>query len=496
MRRQWSTSFVALLIVSSFTGCINPEDSGPLTSDLQVEPETLVGAQFQFIEITAKRPMSVHIPYFVIDEETGLVTNGTTIQFNSKGTQSVQMLAPSNIPSAHFLIGEVGQDQWTVRSTNQSWSEWFNSSAFGSAYEYLEHPVFRNPRSGLSPSEGANHSTGLIDGYSIYEWMETFTDSNSGYNERWGPFILRDPAYERALGFLRNQMSSFGLDAQIHRYEMSSSPYAVNVCGYKEGTVYPDEWLVLGAHLDIAEIGSGPGGGTHIGAHDNGAGVAMILEAGRGLAQFDHRRTLVVCFWSNEENGYDGVDSWIDNIPSEVMITNYLNIDSAGVNFPGDYTLVIDIIPDTDDELGEQWPMIHLTEWLGSNNNDIAETLRNGRDLYFSEGYAAMKDHAHTHPNTISVHESQRGRSDYERFADQLGVVSMDFGAITGGYDCYHAPCDTLETMIEWMETENATGQANLCESFDIISWWVINLFFHLDEKPILYEDPGLQGLQ
>ena len=489
MRHQWATYFVALLILPSFAGCMGATDSEPAASDLQIAPEILVGAQFQYVEFTAKRAMSVHIPYFVIDTDTGLVTNGTTLHFDGKGSKSLQMLSPSNLPSAHFLIGDVSQDSWSMRATNQSWGEWFNSSEYDDAYEYLEHPVHRNPLSGISPDEGANHSTGLVDGYSTYEWLEAFTDSESGYNERWGPFTLRDPAYERSLGFLRNQMSSMGLDPQIHRYEASSSPFAVNVCGYKEGTVYPDEWLVIGAHLDIAEIGSGPGGGTHIGAHDNGAGVAMILEAASGLAQFDHRRTLVVCFWSNEENGYNGVDSWIDSIPSGVLITNYLNIDSAGVNFPGDYTLVIDIIPDTDDQLGEQWPMIHLTEWLGSNNNDIAETMRNGRDLYFSEGYAAMKDHDHTHPNTISVHESQRGRSDYERFAEQLGVVSMDFGAITGGYDCYHAPCDTLETMVEWMDTDNATGQANLCESFDMISWWVVNLFFHLDETPIFYED-------
>ena len=132
-----------------------------------------------------------------------------------------------------------------------------------------------------------------------------------------------------------------GYDAQVHRYRLSSSPYAVNVCGYKEGTMFPNEWLVLGAHLDIAEAGSPPGGGTHIGAHDNGAGVALVLEAARGLAQFDHRRTIVVCFWSNEENGYDGVDRWIDNIPAGVTLSNYLNADAVGTNWPGYYTCLL-----------------------------------------------------------------------------------------------------------------------------------------------------------
>ena len=491
MRGTISVCMVFLILMPALSGCFgNEENTRPNDSDLTISPEILTGAVFQLIEVSAQKAMSVHVPYFILDTVSGYVTNSTTLHFEKGGIQIIQMLTPTNVETAYFLIGEVGQDKWEMRDTNQSWSEWFNSSEFAvSSYAYIEHPIIRPVRSGISAEVGANQSTGLIDGYTIYEWMTMFTDVNDGYNERWGPFVFFDPVYDRALNFLMSEFNSMGFDSQIHRYTLSSTPYAVNVCGYKTGTMYPDEWLVLGAHLDIAELGSGPGGGTHIGAHDNTAGVAMMLEAARGLAQFDHRRTLAVCFWSNEENGYFGVDRWIDNLPNDVTITNYLNIDSAGVNYPGDYTLVVDIIPDTDDELGEQWEMIHLAEWLGSNNNDIAHVLRDGRDLYYSEGYAAMKDHEHKHPDTISVHESQRGRSDYVRFADRLDVVSMDFGAITGGYDCYHAPCDTLDEMVEWMETGNGTGQQNLVESFDLISWWVVNLAFYLDETPIYYNE-------
>ena len=140
MRHKWLTYFVVLLILPSFSGCMNPEPIELAASDLQIEPEVLVGAQFQLVEFTAKRAMSVHIPYFVIDADTGLVTNGTTLNFEDKGSMSLQMLAPSNLPSAHFIIGEVGQKSWALRATNQSWNEWFDSSG-GSDYEYLEHPV-------------------------------------------------------------------------------------------------------------------------------------------------------------------------------------------------------------------------------------------------------------------------------------------------------------------------------------------------------------------
>ena len=45
-----------------------------------------------------------------------------------------------------------------------------------------------------------------------------------------------------------------------------------------------------------------------------------------------------------------------------------------------------------------------------------------------------------------------------------------------------------METMIEMMVTDNGTGQQNLVESFDLISWWMFSAAMVLDETPI-YDD-------
>ena len=483
---------IALLFVSApLTGCFSDSGNSAMipVNDLSVSPDPLVGAQLQSVEFTTSSPMSVHVPYLVLDEATGYVTNGTTLHFGDPGLQTIAIFAPPNIQHAYFLLGEAGREEWPMRASNESWQEWFSSDEFHlEPYSWVDHPVNRENRSGISAQEGSLHSTGLIDGLTVFDFMQVFADPDSGYNDLWGPFIPFDQNYERALDFIQGELSSYGYDAQIHRYLISSSPYAVNVCGYKEGSLYPNEYLVLGAHLDVAEPGTPPGGGTRVGAHDNKAGVAVVLEAARGLAQFDHRRTIAVCFWSNEENGYDGVDSWIDNIPEGVTITNYLNSDAVGTNWPGYYTLVVDCIPNYDDEnIGDQWEMIRMLEWVGSNNNNISDALQLGREIFHSEGYASMKDvdSSDQKRQSISVHDSDRGRSDYERFADQLGVVSVDWGSLTGGSDCYHASCDTMDTMLDMMVSDNATGQQNLVESFDLISWWIFTAAMHLDETPI-----------
>ena len=307
MQRVAVVLLALVTLSASSPGCFtNGEDAGVVPpEDLAVSPSQLVGAQLQYVEFSASSPMNVHVPYLVLDQGTGLFTNVTILHFDSSGSQTIEMIAPPNIRSAFFLLGKgdefAASESWPIRESNQSWEEWFESEDFqDSPYSWLEHPVLRENRSGFSADEGSLHGTGLIDGLSAFQWLEAFADPDSGYNERWGPFTLYDATYMRSVNYIEGYLSGMGWDAQIHRYWISDFNYAVNVCGYKTGTMYPDEWLVLGAHLDVAEPGSPPGGGTRIGAHDNGAGVALVLEAGRGLVEFDHRRTVVLCFWSNE----------------------------------------------------------------------------------------------------------------------------------------------------------------------------------------------------
>ncbi len=510
-----SKIIIFLLIFPAVSGCM--EDTIDDSFSLSFSLDTLIGGELQTLRITSYDRMSVLVPYLVFNQETNYIQNGTVLDFNSDySSHTLQILVPPSSEECVFLMADYGRDEWPLRKTNESWREWVardghllglennigakiksTNSTFHSlqrsnittgAVEYQFLDVLRPSRDGLSVEEGSLHGSGIVNGLTVFEMMEIIA-VDGDFNDLWGPFTEPPlPAYTNALNFFSGELTSYGYDAQIHNYRTSSSPRAENVCGYKEGTLYPNEWLVLGAHLDVAEPGSGPGGGTSVGAHDNKAGVALVLEAARGLAQFDHRRTIVVCFWSNEENGYDGSDMWIETIPAGVTVTNYLNADAVGTNWPGYYTLVVDCIPNYDDDvLGDQWEMIGLLEWIGTDNHNTSEALRLGREIFNTEGYASMKDvdSSDQKRQSISVHDSDRGRSDYERFADQLGVVSVDWGSLTGGSDCYHADCDTLDTMLEMMVIDNATGKQSLVQSFDLIAWWIFTAAMYLDETPI-----------
>jgi carboxypeptidase Q len=75
---------------------------------------------------------------------------------------------------------------------------------------------------------------------------------------------------------------------------------SANVIGELRGREIPGEVVLIGAHLDSWDLGQG--------ANDDGAGVAMVMEAGRLIASLPQRprRTLRVVLFMNEENGLAG----------------------------------------------------------------------------------------------------------------------------------------------------------------------------------------------
>ena len=83
---------------------------------------------------------------------------------------------------------------------------------------------------------------------------------------------------------------------------------------------------------------------------------------------------------------------WIDSIPSGVTVTNYLNADAVWTNWPRDtIPLVVDCIPNMTTKFkinGNDRPL----EWIGTDNHNVSEALRLGREIFYTEGYASMKD--------------------------------------------------------------------------------------------------------
>jgi hypothetical protein len=77
-----------------------------------------------------------------------------------------------------------------------------------------------------------------------------------------------------------------------------------NVIAEIPGREKPDEWIIIGAHLDSWDYGTG--------AQDNGSGCAMVLEAARAIAMMGApRRSIRFALWGGEEEGLLGSAAYV-----------------------------------------------------------------------------------------------------------------------------------------------------------------------------------------
>ena len=72
----------------------------------------------------------------------------------------------------------------------------------------------------------------------------------------------------------------------------------------------------------------------------------MVLTVAESMASYSTRNTMVFCLWSGEEGGKRGSDYWTEEWILEdnpnVEVTNYVNLDMAGVNGPAAVVLLVE----------------------------------------------------------------------------------------------------------------------------------------------------------
>jgi len=97
-----------------------------------------------------------------------------------------------------------------------------------------------------------------------------------------------------------------------------------NVIGVIKGTKYPDEYVMMGGHLDAFDVATG--------GVDDGSGITPAMEAARLImaAGGKPQRTILVCLWAGEEFGLLGSKYWVESNKDKLpKISNYFNRDSG-----------------------------------------------------------------------------------------------------------------------------------------------------------------------
>ena len=196
-----------------------------------------------------------------------------------------------------------------------------------------------------------------------------------------------------------------------------------NVISIIKGSTYPEEYIVLSAHLDGSGFNMGE---IYNSADDNGSGTVALLEIAQAfkiaeINGYGPKRSIIFIHFSAEENGLRGSEFYVKNplYELEKTIVN-LNLDMIGR---------IDPKRDSKDQ-----NYIYL---IGSNR--LSNDLHALSEEVNSKTEKLILDYTFNSPNDPNRFYE---RSDHWNFAKNNIPVIFYF---SGTHEDYHKPTDTAE---------------------------------------------------
>lgn len=229
-----------------------------------------------------------------------------------------------------------------------------------------------------------------------------------------------------AADFIKKKFEAAGLKTIYHKFDiqrMNPGPkkeqgddFTQNIYAWIEGVEFPNEIVVVGAHMD--HIGYGPqmsragGGKIHPGADDNASGTVALIEIAEAIAILKPKRTVVFMAFSAEEMGLIGSRYYCSNplfprnspnIRSHVAM---INMDMIGYLGKGRYFTGF---------------------YSGDSSSDISKFIRELNSKY-------------TFAEKITSRGS--GGSDHASFYNKKVPIAF---LHTGLHPYYHTPQDTAD---------------------------------------------------
>lgn len=180
-----------------------------------------------------------------------------------------------------------------------------------------------------------------------------------------------------------------------------------NIIAIQRGRLYPDEYVVCGAHYDSYNKSPGhPDSLCAPGADDNASGTAGIIETARLLSHCTFERSIIYCGWAAEEVGLRGSAAYAKECADNMMdIVGYFNLDMIGYLEEGS-DIHVNLMYTTRDSIIAKYvynfshvyyPDMRIWQsWLEGGDSDYSSFNRNG--------YAAVHTFEDTHHHSPFIH--------------------------------------------------------------------------------------------
>jgi len=201
---------------------------------------------------------------------------------------------------------------------------------------------------------------------------------------------------------------------------------ATNVIGMLKGTDAPDEWIILGCHLDSWGFG----------ATDPSSGTAMLLSLSQTLGKlkdegYSPKRSILIGHWDAEEHGVIGSTEWVEQMREELNAKGviYMNFDGA-VSGKG----------------------------FGVSSAPTLKKLlvEASKDVKYPYTDQSLYDFWNKENKNEPPIENLGGGSDHIAFYMHVGVPSLSGGA--GGPNVYHSNYDSFRFYERYVDPEFQMG--------------------------------------
>ena len=252
----------------------------------------------------------------------------------------------------------------------------------------------------------------------------------------------KEPAALTVQNWLIDHFESYGYDRDkdiyIHYFTHNYQQLAAgNVVVIKEGSEFPDEFIMITSHYDHPD---GPG------ADDNASGTAGVLECARLLKDFPTKRSIMFVPFNAEELWMVGSMPFAQKCATENMnIIAHLNMDMIGWFPPGNPNTI-----------------------MASGYSYISESLFNyyqkTANIYIPE------------IPTIRLTDGDSYGGDHMPF-NVYEYPSIYIGDIEyhTQHPCYHKPCDTIGPKggVNRLDLAKAFVQATLSAAAELANAWL-----------------------
>jgi hypothetical protein len=246
---------------------------------------------------------------------------------------------------------------------------------------------------------------------------------SSGVDNKLAIVVMERESAQRTKRLL-DSGQSLKLTAKINTF--GEKPYeANNIVAEIEGDTYPDEIVLIGAHIDSFDLGTG--------ALDNGANVSLVIDIARQIKKLDitPKRTIRFVLFNGEEQGMYG--SWgytqkhINELDNHVLAST---IDIGTGAITGFFINGREEIKNTIDDV--LLPVTTLGPFnqiidpvVGTDNYDfmvqgVANLVANQADANYASNYHAQSD------TFEKVDQKQLKLNSAIMAATILGIANLD----------------------------------------------------------------------